>query len=96
MRRVVLCLGSSCKDNGPVKEMYDRLCGLLGHPNPFGDPETGIKWTVSSCLNYCDLGPNLAVFDEKGDGTWYNHLDPAALEAIIAADILPYLKKPQP
>lgn len=95
MRRVVLCLGSSCKENGPVQELYDRLCDLLGRPNPFGDPTTGIKWTVSSCLNDCDIGPNLAVFDERGDGTWYHHLDTAKLEAILATDILPYLKKPQ-
>lgn len=93
MRRVVLCMGGSCKERGPAQEFYERLCDILGRPNPFGDPDTGIKWTVSSCLNYCEIGPNMAVFDEKGDGTWYNDLDHAKLEAIIAKEILPYLKR---
>ncbi len=96
MRRIALCMGSECKQDGPADEFYERLCQILGRPNPLGVPAHGIKWTVSACLNFCGEGPNMVIFDEHGEGTWYKHLDRATLETLIEQEILPYLHTPQP
>lgn len=88
-KRVVLCIGRNCNAQGVADAHFERLRAELGYPNPFNHPN-GIKWEIANCLSHCEIGPNLAIYDEDGV-RWCHHLNADTLEQVIADEIMPVL-----
>jgi (2Fe-2S) ferredoxin len=81
-RHVLFCMGPRCTALGAVglwNHLSDRL---LNHP----ELKKTTKALHTSCQYPCNLGPLMIVYP---DGTWWGHLDEAAIDRIVDAQLQP-------
>ncbi len=82
-KRVVLCRGQFCNMGRRADALYHQLQPRIADLNGGAYPPR-VKLETASCLSMCGAGPNLIVYPA---GAIYNHVDHAALEAVIAAHL---------
>jgi len=87
--RIVLCIGIYCNLSRRADTLYRRLASQIDARNGDAWPPC-LKLETANCLSMCAIGPNLVIYPADGSSALtFNHVDEAALNALIAAHLPP-------
>ncbi len=76
---ILICNDSDCSEKGS-QQLYENLKQLVKEK----DLKETVKVSKSTCLDDCEIGPNLLVYPQ---GIIYNKVDAQDLEKILVAHL---------
>ncbi|MBN1680712.1 MAG: (2Fe-2S) ferredoxin domain-containing protein [Anaerolineae bacterium] len=85
-KRVVLCTGEFCNQDGRAEPLVEMLRNALGDPVPAFMSRGPVTWESTNCLSLCGGGPNLVIYPDE---LWFHAVDADTLARIITEHLGP-------